>query len=116
MPGLAAYGDTDNAIGLSLNAGRAMLWRRQAGTQETITSTETTHGAAVLLRLTASGGSRFRFAVGADGPGGPGWRDVGEPADGGHLPPWDRSVRVALTIAGPAGSEAAFDWLRIESN
>ena len=38
MPGLAAYGNQENAIGVSLNAGRALLWRRKAGKQETITS------------------------------------------------------------------------------
>ena len=30
------------------------------------------------------------------------------------LPPWDLAVRVALTVSGPAGSEARFDWLRVE--
>ena len=36
-------------------------------------------------------------------------------AEGGYLPPWDLSVRVALTIAGAVGSAARFDWVRIES-
>ena len=115
MPGLAAYGNQDNAIGLSLNAGRAVLWRRKAGKQETITSVTTTFGDAVLLRMTASGGSRFRFAVAADTPTNPEWRPIGQEAEGGYLPPWDLGVRVALTIAGPVGSEARFDWVRIES-
>ena len=115
MAGLAAYGDDDNAIGLSLNAGRALLWRRKSGRQETITSVKTTFGDAVLLRMIASRGSRFRFAVGRDSPGGPEWRTVGDEAEGGYLPPWDRGVRVALTIAGPVGAEARFDWVKIES-
>jgi beta-xylosidase len=116
MAGLAAYGDADNAIGLALNAGRAVLWRRKAGRQETITSVTTTFGSAVLLRMVASGGSRFRFAVGADTPDGPQWRPVGDEADGGYLPPWDRGVRVALTIAGPAGAEARFDWVKVDAS
>ena len=115
MPGLAAYGNQENAIGVSLNAGRALLWRRKAGKQETITSVTTTYGDAVLLRMIASGGSRFRFAVAADTPKDPEWRTLGEEAEGGYLPPWDLGVRVALTIAGPVGSEARFDWVRIES-
>ena len=115
MPGLAAYGNQENAIGVSLNAGRALLWRRKGGKQETITSVTTTFGDAVLLRMTASEGSRFRFAVAADTPKEPEWRPIGDEAEGGYLPPWDLGVRVALTIAGPAGSEARFDWVRIES-
>jgi len=114
MPGLAAYGDEQNAIGVSLNAGRALLWQRKAGKQDTITSVDTTAGDAVLLRMTATGGSRFRFAVGTDTPEGPRWRPVGNEAEGGYLPPWDRGVRVALTMTGQAGSEARFDWIRIE--
>ena len=69
----------------------------------------------MLLRLVASGGSRFRFSVGTDAPDAPEWREVGDAADGGYLPPWDRGVRVALTMGGPAGSEGTFDWVRIES-
>ena len=42
-------------------------------------------------------------------------RPIGDEAEGGYLPPWDLGVRVALTIAGPVGSEARFDWVRIES-
>jgi len=45
----------------------------------------------------------------------PEWRPIGNEAEGGYLPPWDRGVRVALTIAGPAGAEARFDWVRIDS-
>ena len=114
MPGLAAYGNQENAIGVSLSAGRALLWRRKAGKQETITSVTATFGDAVLLRMTASGGSRFRFAVATDTRKDPEWRPIGEEAEGGYLPPWDLGVRVALTIAGPAGSEARFDWVKIE--
>jgi hypothetical protein len=114
MPGLAAYGNQENAIGVSLNGGRALLWRRKAGKQETITSVPTTLADAVLLRITASRGSRFRFAVAADTSKDPQWRPLGEEAEGGYLPPWDLGVRIALTIAGPVGSEARFDWVRIE--
>ena len=66
---------------------------------------------SVYLRLTARGGNRFQFAVSSDGRD---WKPVGETAEGGYLPPWDRSVRVALTVGGVVGAEARFDSFRME--
>ena len=37
----------------------------------------------------------------------------GRPGEG-YVPPWDLAIRVALTVSGPTGSEARFDWLRVE--
>ena len=60
--------------------------------------------------LTASGGNRFQFAVSPDGRD---WKAAGDTADGGYLPPWDRSVRVALTVGGVVGAEGRFNSFRI---
>jgi xylan 1,4-beta-xylosidase len=38
---------------------------------------------------------------------------VGGDQNGEFLPPWDRAVRVALTVGGAPGVSARFDSLRI---
>ena len=65
----------------------------------------------VDLRVTATGGSRFQFAMSADGKT---WQSIGENTEGGDLPPWDLAVRIALAVGGPTGSEGRFEWIRIE--
>jgi hypothetical protein len=60
--------------------------------------------------MSATGGNRFQFAVSSDGRD---WKAVGETAEGGYLPPWDRSVRVALTVGGVVGAEGRFNSFRI---
>ena len=58
--------------------------------------------------MTTRDGRSFRFAISGDGKQ---WTPVGKGVDGDYLPPWDRSIRVAL-IAN--GGEARFGYLRIE--
>ena len=65
---------------------------------------------SVYLRMKATGGNRFQFDVSSDGRE---WKTVGETAEGGYLPPWDRSVRVALTVGGVVGAEGRFNSFRI---
>ena len=73
-----------------------------------------THGLlrapVITLRMTATGGDHFRFAVSLDGRN---WTEVGEPTAGDYLPPWDRAARVALTAGGASGAAAKFEWFRI---
>jgi xylan 1,4-beta-xylosidase len=111
MAGLAAFGNGENAIGISIAAGRALVWRRQKGQQQTLATANVAAGDAVHLRLRATGGSQFAFFMSPDGEQ---WRTLGDVAEGGHLPPWDLAVRIALAVGGPAGSEARFDWLRVD--
>ncbi len=115
--GLAAYGDADNALGLSVGSdGRMVLWRRERRdekpAQQTGTILEAPRGARVHLRMTATDGRRFRFSASADGRN---WRDAGGELDGDYLPRWDRGIRVALAVGGVPGAAARFDSLRIES-
>jgi len=110
MAGLAAYGNSDNAIGLSVHAGQARLWQREKGRHRSLAHVNVPDVPAVLLRLTAKQGRRYQFAMSADGTQ---WTDVGEEISGEQLPPWDLAVRVALAVGGPAGSEGRFDWVRM---
>ena len=111
MTGLSVYGNAANAIGISVATGRAIVWRRQKNQQRSLATANVPAADAVLLRITAAGGSRFSFAVSTDGEQ---WRTVGDEAEGGELPPGDLAVRIALAVGGPAGAEGRFDWLRVE--
>jgi xylan 1,4-beta-xylosidase len=110
--GLSVYGNAQNAIGLALSGGQVMLWRREKGVQHTVATASLPGSGPLQLRVTATGGARFDFAMSADGRK---WDPVGPEAAGGYLPPWDLAVRVALAVGGPAGSEGRFDWIRVES-
>ncbi len=109
--GLAAIGDPANALGISVGDGKAIVWQRVKNQRQVLAEAPGVAWPTVHLRLTATGGIRFQFAVSHNGHD---WKPVGEQAEGGYLPPWDRSVRVGLTVGGTAGAAAQFDYVRIE--
>jgi beta-xylosidase len=113
--GLAAYGDADNAMGLSVGGGRVTLWRRERKNdrteQTTVETADAPAGVTPLhLRLQAREGRLYRFAFSRDGRE---WRDLGGEQDGSFLPPWDRGVRVALAAGGTPGPAARFAYMRV---
>ncbi|HEX8283177.1 MAG TPA: family 43 glycosylhydrolase [Pyrinomonadaceae bacterium] len=115
--GLSAYGDAENALGVSVErGGGTILWRRE---KNALTSNPVSGPANIQrrppatlhLRMTARAGHLYRFSASADGRT---WHDLGGEVDGAYLPPWDRGVRVALVAGGARGVRARFDSLRIE--
>jgi beta-xylosidase len=104
--GVCAFGDTDNAIGAALQDGKIVTWRREHGTTRHLTELPAPAGDKLFLRLTARLGYHFQVSVSDDGAK---WLPCGETTDAKDLPPWDRSVRVALTVGGIANAEAVFD-------
>lgn len=110
MVGLAAYGDADNAIGISLTAKEIVIWMREKGVQRPLAAAGIDPGPVVDLRMAASDGRRFRFAYSLDGSN---WQSLGDESDAGYLPPWDRAVRVALAVGGGPGVEGRFDRFRL---
>lgn len=110
LAGLAAFGDPANALGLTIGGGKARLWVREKNQQKTVAESDWLKPLRVHLRMTASSGNRFSFALGADGKA---WQSLGQDAEGGFLPPWDRSIRVALTAGGAEGAAARFDYLHV---
>jgi beta-xylosidase len=108
--GIAAYGDPENAIGISRSGANVFVWMREKGKQRTL-ATAPVKGPALDLRIVAADGRRFRFAYSTNGRE---WRTLGE-AEGGYLPPWDRAVRVALAVGGKPNSEGLFESVRIET-
>jgi beta-xylosidase len=110
LAGLAAYGDEENALGIAVGNGKVIVWRREKGNQRTLATRDAPRAPLIYLRMTATGGDRFRFGVSR---GKRSWTEVGEQMNGDYLPPWDRAVRVALTTGGASGAAAKFEWLRI---
>jgi len=108
--GLSAFGDPANALGVAVGEGKAVVWRRESDHPKTVAEMNDVIWPSVYLRLTARGGNRFQFALSPDGRD---WKTAGETAEGGYLPPWDRSVRVALTVGGVVGAEGRFNSFRI---
>ena len=112
MAGLAAFSDRENALGAAVGGSKLVLWRRQKGKHEILASKNFPNVPEVFLRMTVSGGRRFRFEVSRDSRE---WTGVGSEieVDGDFLPPWDRGVRVALTAGGTEDAVGKFDWIRI---
>lgn len=109
--GLAAFGDSANAVGLMVRDRKLTLWRRIKGKHETLTEADVPGTEKVHLRFVASDGYRFRFQASSNGKD---YVPIGEMLEGKQLPPWDRSIRVALTAGGVEGAEARFDNLQIQ--
>jgi beta-xylosidase len=114
LAGFSAFGDADNALGLVLNASDLQLWRRQRARHEILSTQKIEDGPELHIRITASEGHKFRFLISADGRA---WKDVGGNVDleGEYLPPWDRGVRVALTVGGSQEAEGRFKSFSMEA-
>ncbi|MCA1575455.1 MAG: family 43 glycosylhydrolase [Acidobacteria bacterium] len=111
LAGLSAFGDVENALGLSAGDGKVLLWRREKNEQRIIETMDAPTGASLHLRMRARGGHRYRFSMSR---GGRDWKEVGDEIDGGYLPPWDRGVRIALVAGGTKGASGRFGFLRVE--
>jgi beta-xylosidase len=108
IAGLAALGDRANSTGVALVDDQIIVWNRVANKQETIVQTDAPKTRHLHFRLMAERG-RHQFAYSTDGKN---WTELSN-ASGTHLPPWDRAVRVGLTVGGVKGAEARFDDFRL---
>jgi beta-xylosidase len=108
LAGLSAFGNPENALGISVGDWQIKVWNMENKGRRTVASTKmTTATPLVSLRMTARDGMRYRFAYSSDGKT---WTPLGEEVEGSHLD----SVRIALTSGGAAGAVGKFEWLRIE--
>lgn len=109
--GLFAFGDLDNAIGITLGEGKVTLRREQKNKTETLGAIDAPASPKIYLRMEAKDGHLFQFSV-WDGKE---WKTIGDKTnlEGNYLPPWDRGVRIALTAGGTENAVAKFDWLRV---
>jgi xylan 1,4-beta-xylosidase len=114
IAGLSAYGDHENALGLSLKDSNVSLWRRIRNKEEQLMSQTIVKSERLFIKLNATQGSRFRYSISTDGQK---WTEIGEEVglQGEFLPPWDRGIRVALTCGGGPDAAAEFESLQIDS-
>ncbi len=110
VAGLWAFGDSSNALGITAGKTKLTLWQCRKGRLSRLTGIDAPKGSKLRLRLIATGGFRFHFLASADGVK---WIPIGDDLIGRNLPPWDRSIRVALTAGGAENAQAIFDELRI---
>ncbi len=111
VAGLSAYGDNENALGFGVQNGKIVVWRRERNNHRTLSTHDAPAGSQIYLRLTARDGIFYSFAVSGDGKN---FKNVGDEQNGDYLPPWDRGVRVAMTVGGAENASARFGFLRIE--
>jgi xylan 1,4-beta-xylosidase len=114
LAGLSAFGDLENALGLAFDGEHLQLWRRAKKKDEVILTQNVPAGDELYLKLAARDGHKITFLVSLDGSN---WMQVAPeaPLEGDYLPPWDRGVRVALTVGGGENAQAKFEWMRMHA-
>ena len=112
--GIAAYGDNENALGAGVKDGKLIVWKREKNKQEILSSENVPARELKKLKLImkARDGHLYTFAM----MQGKQEKPIGNEIDGAYLPPWDRSVRVALTTGGAKDAVGRFGFLQIEPN
>jgi xylan 1,4-beta-xylosidase len=110
--GLTAIGDPNKAVGIAVHNNKIVLWSVRGNEQNIIAEATAPEEETVQLKLTTRDGDQMEFAWSTDGDQ---WNvlNEGEPFDASYLPPWDRAVRVGLTVKGPTDSGADFKWFRM---
>jgi beta-xylosidase len=111
IAGLSAFGDGENALGFGLKDNKIVVWRRERNNHRTLSTHDAPAGNQIYLRLTARDGAFYSFAASGDGKN---FTNVGAEQNGDYLPPWDRGIRVAMTVGGAENASARFGFLRIE--
>jgi beta-xylosidase len=110
LAGLSAFGDPENSVGIRTKGDTLEIWRREKNNEQVLHRQPAPAGGTLYLRMAAREGHLFRFLASSDGRS---WDDVGDVVNGDFLPPWDRGVRVALTVGGAAGASARFHSISI---
>jgi xylan 1,4-beta-xylosidase len=104
--GLSAFSWRDSAVGVAIGGGKVSVWRREGREQKVLASASAPASPSVRLRMKAARGETYRFAFSTDGRA---WTELGGEVGGSHV----EGARVALTVGGPPGTSARFDWLRV---
>lgn len=108
--GLFAFGDRNNAIGILVGGKKAEIIRVKQSKNESLAAIDFSAPDKTYLRTEVKEGHKFSFFV-WDGKE---WKRVGDAdLEGDYLPPWDRGVRIALTVGGQENAAARFEWLRV---
>lgn len=108
--GLSAFGDVNNAIGISADKDTMLVWKVQDNKRTIVAKIKTPAVANIQFKLVTQQGSQLEYFYSTDGKE---WKGLGGVLNGNFLPPWDRSVRVALVSQGTGVSY--FDWFRMKA-
>ena len=106
--GLSFVGDPFNTIGLGVRDGRLELWHRR-GEWESVTWSQifAPDVTRIHLRATYHDARAVQFAFSFNQSRV--WQNAGPHVDASNLPAWDRGLRIALMLEGPAGSTAVYE-------
>lgn len=107
LAGLSAYSGAEDALGVLVGDGKILVYRRENGKHQVVSSLAAPQSPGLFLRMTVAGGARYRFAFSADGRA---WTKAGEDVNGSYL----EGARVALTAGGTAGASARFESIEIK--
>lgn len=105
VAGIAAYGDRENAAGIFVRDREIFTGRRYKGRLRERRIGTPAYG-RIRLRLETANGYAFICSYSYDG--GAHWQHAGQPMRAANLTPWDRGIRVALTLGGRAHTRATF--------
>lgn len=112
---LAAIGDQNNALGISVSGNEVVVWKVESEQQERIASAALDDASKVYLKMKVRDGEMYNFYWSEDGEN---WQTFPDDAqlNGSYLPPWDRAVRVGLLSEGSTGSKGRFLDFSIKSD
>ncbi len=112
--GLAAIGDPENAVGISVSQDEIEIWSLKAGERTVNATAKAPEGDLIHLQLTTKDGDKIQFSWSTDGEE---WQEMNtnQPVDAGYLPPWDRAVRIGLYAKGAEDESARFEWFKMVS-
>ncbi|GAB2790940.1 beta-xylosidase [Hymenobacter luteus] len=117
LAGIAAHGDPENTLALTVGGGKLQLWQLEKGKQKTLGEAKLDNATTALtLRMQAQNGNLFRFGWSTDG--GKTWQSLpgqSAPINGTYLPPWDRGVRAGVLAKGPATATVSFESFSLQS-
>ncbi|MDB5236558.1 MAG: glycoside hydrolase family protein [Hymenobacter sp.] len=119
LAGLAAVGNADNSVALTVSGRQLQLWQREKGQQKVLAEMPLPASKApLLLRLRVADATNYRFDYSTTN--GRTWQALpgaGAAAiNGSFLPPWDLGVRVGVLAKGPAGSTVTFDNFSLKNH
>jgi beta-xylosidase len=110
MAGLSTMGDRDDAIGAGLRRGKWVLWERRRHSMRVLATAKAPDSGSARVRVRAKDGSSVQFSYSVDA--GKTWKKLGSEQSATFLPPWDRSIRIAL-YSGGTSAAAHFNYFRM---
>ncbi|QHT69034.1 family 43 glycosylhydrolase [Rhodocytophaga rosea] len=110
--GLSVIGDPENALGISADNGKIMVWEVKGGKTRTVADSKVPSSPKLYFQVSANAGDKFVFSWSADGST---WNALNkdQPLDGSFLPPWDRALRVGMVAKGNPVNSVNFDSFQL---